>query len=113
MTPVDQLSKSIVELGESEETVNATINLSETHTITFKAIWAEICRQRMMEPHYLNVIDWHQKLNKHLKTHAQSLHGLQLFSNALTDPFPEDAITTISTKSELNLAIFVKALLQQ
>jgi hypothetical protein len=57
MTPVDEMSKTIVKLGESEKTLRETINVSHTHTITFKAIWIEICRQRNMEPHFINVIE--------------------------------------------------------
>ena len=113
MTPVDQISKTIVELIQSRETVKATINLSETHTLTFKTIWTEICRQQMMEPHYLNVIEWRQKLDEHVKMNPQLLHGLQLFSNALTDTFSEDKTATIGTESDLNLPIFIKALLQK
>jgi thioester reductase-like protein len=110
ITPVDWISRSIVELGESEETVKAKINLPETHTITFKSVWTEICRQQMMEPHYLNVTEWRRKLEEHLKMNSQLLYGLQLFSNILTDPFPTD--TTVTTESDLNLPIFVKALLR-
>jgi hypothetical protein len=106
------MSKTIVELGESEKTVKATINLSHTHTITFKAIWTEICRQRNMEPHFMNVTEWRRKLDEQLRTDSQSLRGLQLFSNTLTDPFSDDIIVTIGPESDLNLSIFVKSLLR-
>jgi hypothetical protein len=66
-----------------------------------------------MEPHYLNVIEWRQKLDEYVKMNPQLLHGLQLFSNALTNTFSEDKTTTIGTVSELNLPIFIKALLQK
>ncbi len=111
MTPVDQLSKTIVELGESEKTIKTTINLSHTHTITFKAIWTEICRQRKMVPQFINVTEWRRKLDEQLKTDSQSLHGLQLFSDALTNPISEDTVDTIGAESDLNLSIFVKSLL--
>jgi hypothetical protein len=107
------MSRSIVELGESEKTMKTTMNLAETHTVTFKAVWAEICRQRMMEPHYLDAREWRHKLDEHIKTDPQSLHALQLFSNALTDPFSQHATVTMSTESDLNLSIFVKALLRK
>jgi thioester reductase-like protein len=113
ITPVDRISRSIVELGESGETIKATINLPETHTITFKAIWTEICRQQMMEPHYLDVIEWRQKLDEQLKTDSPLFHGLRLFSRTLTDPFSKDITTTIDTESDLNLPMFVKALLRK
>ena len=112
-TPVDRISKTIVELGESEETVKATINLPETHRVTFKAIWTEILQERMIEPHYLNVTEWRRKLDERIKTNPQILHGLQLFSNTLTDPFSEDTTVTISTESDLNLPMFIKALLRK
>jgi thioester reductase-like protein len=112
ITPVDHMSKIIVELGESEKTAKATINLSHTHTITFKAIWTEICRQRKMKSNFINATEWRQKLNKQLKTVSQSLRGLQLFSNTLTDPFSEDTVAAISAESDLNLSIFVKSLLR-
>ena len=53
LTPVDRMSASIVELGESKETLNETISFSPTHRVTFTAIWSEICRQRQLEPYYL------------------------------------------------------------
>jgi thioester reductase-like protein len=112
MTPVDQISRSIVELSESEETVKATINLPETHTVTFKTIWTEICRQQMIEPHYLNVTEWYRKLDERLKTDSQLFHGLQLFSNILTNSFSKDTTATIDTEFDLNLPMFVKALLR-
>ena len=111
MTPVDQIAKSIVELGESEKTVKTIINLSPTHTITFKAIWTEICRQRKMEPHFINVTEWRRKLDEQLKTDSQPLRGLQLFSGALMNPFSEGSVATIGAESDLNLSIFVKSLL--
>jgi len=111
ITPVDQMSKIIVELGESEKTLRETINLSHTHTITFKAIWTEICRQRNMEPHFVNVIEWRRKLDEQIKIDSQALPGLQLFSNALTDSFSKDTVGTIGAESDLNLSIFVKSLL--
>jgi thioester reductase-like protein len=106
MTPVNEMSKTIVELGESEKTLKETINLSHTHTITFKAIWTEICRQQNKQPHFINVTEWRRKLDEQLKTDSQLLRGLQLFSDALTDPFSEDTVTTISAESDLNLSIF-------
>jgi hypothetical protein len=112
ITPVDQMSKIIVELGESEKTLRETINLSHTHTITFKALWIEICRQRNMEAHFINVIEWHRKLDEQLKIDSQALRGLQLFSNVLTNSFSEDTVTTIDAESDLNLSIFVKSLLR-
>jgi thioester reductase-like protein len=112
ITSVDQVSRSIVELSESEETAKATINLPETHTVTFKAIWTEICRQQMIEPHYLNVAEWHQKLDEQLKMNSQLFHGLQLFSETLTDSSSNDTTAPISTESDLNLPTFVKALLR-
>jgi len=111
--PVDRLSKTIVELGESEETVKATINLSATHTVTFKAIWTEICQQRMIEPHYLNVTEWRRKLDERLETNPQIFHVLQFFSNILTDSFAKDTTATIDTESDVNLPMFVKALLRK
>jgi hypothetical protein len=112
LTPVDQMSKTIVELGQSEKTLRETINLSHTHTITFKAIWTEICRQRNMEPHFVNVIEWRRKLDEQIKIDSQALPGLQLFSNALTDSFSKDTVGTIGAESDLNLSIFVKSLLR-
>ena len=112
ITPVDRISKTIVELGESDETAKVTINLPETHTITFKAIWTEICRQRMIEPQYLNVTECRRTLDERLKMDPQSLHGLQLFSNALTDSVSEDTTASVNTESDLNLPMFVKALLR-
>ncbi len=112
LTPVDQMSKTIVELGQSEKTLRETINLSHTHTITFKAIWTEICRQRNMEPHFINVIEWRRKLDEQIKIDSQALPGLQLFSNALTDSFSKDTVGTIGAESDLNLSIFVKSLLR-
>jgi len=108
--PVDHIGRTIVELGESEETIKATIDLPHTHRISFKTIWTEICRQRKIEPHFMNVTQWRQKLDEQLKTDSQSLRGLQLFSNALTNPFPEEAITTIGAESDLNLPLFVTTL---
>ncbi|CAF4029340.1 unnamed protein product [Adineta steineri] len=113
MTPVDQMSRSIVKLSESNETVKAPINLFGTHTITFKAIWNEICRQKMMEPHYLSAIEWRQKLDAYLMLDPQSFRGLQFFSNILTDSYPQDRTVTIGTESDLNLPTFVKALLRK
>jgi thioester reductase-like protein len=112
ITPVDRISKFIVELGESKDIAKATINLSETHTVSFKAIWTEICRQRMMEPQYLNMTEWRQKLEERIKTGSQLLHGLQLFSKALPDSPSEDTTATTENESDLNLPIFVKVLLQ-
>jgi hypothetical protein len=112
LTPVDQMSKTIVELGQSEKTLRETINLSHTHTITFKAIWTEICRQRNMEPHFINVIEWRRKLDEQIKIDSQALPGLQLFSNALTDSFSKDTVGTIGAESDLNLSTFVKSLLR-
>jgi nucleoside-diphosphate-sugar epimerase len=112
MTPVDEMSKTIVKLGESEKTLRETINLSHTHTITFKEIWTEICRQRNMEPHFINVTEWRRKLNEQLKIDSQALRGLQLFSNALTDSFSKDTVDTIDAESDLNVSIFVKSLLR-
>ncbi len=112
ITPVDQMSKTIAELGESEKTLRETINLSHTHTITFKAIWTEICRQRNIEPHFINVTGWRRKLDEQLKIDSQALRGLQLFSNALTDSFSEDTVAIIDAESDLDLSIFVKSLLR-
>jgi thioester reductase-like protein len=112
MTPVDHMAKSIVELGESEETVKRTINLSETYAVTFKAIWTEICRQRFMQPYFHDVTEWRQKLDEWLTMDSQLLHGLQLFSTALTDPSSEVTTATVGTESDLNLPLFVKALLR-
>ena len=112
ITPVNQMSRSIVELGESEETVKATINLPATHTVTFKTIWIEICRQQQIEPNYLSVTEWRHKLDERIKMDPQSLRGLQLFSNVLTDSFSDETTTTIGTESDLNLPMFVQALLR-
>ncbi|UJR18565.1 hypothetical protein I4U23_005472 [Adineta vaga] len=112
ITPVDCISRSIAELGESEKTIKATIDLRETHTVSFKSIWTEICRQRGLDPHYLHVTEWSQRLDKVLKTNSQLLHGLQLFSNSLTDSFSIDTAPTVGTESDLNLPIFVEKFLQ-
>ena len=110
--PVDHIGRTIVELGESEETIRATINLSDTHRISFKAIWTEICRQRKREPHFTTVAEWRRKFDERLQIDPQSLRGLQLFSNALTDPFAEDTTTTSGIESDLNLPLFVASLLR-
>ena len=112
IVPVDHISQKIVELGESEQTIEATIDLPLTHTISFRIIWTEICRQRQIEPHFINVTEWRQKLDERLKTDSQSLHGLQLFSHALTDSFSKETITTTGTESDLNLPLFVTSLLR-
>jgi len=112
LTPVDEMSKIIVELGESEQTLGETINLSHTHTVTFKAIWTEICRQRNMELHFINATEWRRKLDEQLMIDSQSWRGLELFSNALTDSFSKDTVATIGAESDLDLSIFVKSLLR-
>ena len=110
--PVDRMSKAIVRLGESENTMKAIINLPPTHAITFKSIWTEICRQRQMEPHYLKVTDWCRKLDERLKTAPQSLYALQLFSNILVNSPSGDISNTIDDETDLNLPMFVEALLR-
>ena len=112
ITPVDQISNTIVNLGESKETLKTAITLPETHTVTFKAIWTEICRQQAIEPHYLNVTEWRQKLNGRLKMNSQIFHGLQLFSDELTSTFSNDTTITVDAESDLNLSMFVQALLR-
>ena len=112
ITPVNHLSRTTVELGESEQTIKATIDQSHTHTVSFRAIWTEICRQRQVEPLFIDVTEWRQKLDEQLKTDSHSLHGLQLFSDALTGSFSKDTVTTIDTISDLNLPLFVASLLQ-
>ena len=112
ITPVNHLSKTTVELGESEQTIKATIDQSHTHTVSFRTIWIEICRQRQAEPRFIDVTEWRQKLDERLKIDSQSLHGLQLFSNALTGSFSKDTIITMDTISDLNLPLFVASLLQ-
>ena len=112
ITPVNHLSQTTVELGESEQTIKATIDQSHTHSVSFRTIWTEICRQRQVEPHFIDVTEWRQKLDKQLKTDSQSLHGLQLFSDALTESFLKDTTTAIDTESHLNLSLFVALLLR-
>ncbi len=112
ITPVDEISKTIVELGESEKALGETINLPQTHIITFKAMWTEICRQRNIEPQFINLTEWCRTLDEQLKTNSQSLRELQLFSNILMNPFSEDTVDTNNAESGLDLSIFVKSLLR-
>ena len=112
ITPVDVLSIWIVKLGESEKIINTTINLTATHIITLKAIWAEVCRQKNMQLCYVDMIEWRQKLNKRLETDSQSFQGLYMFSSALTASILEQTTTSSGAESDLNLPMFVKVLLQ-
>ncbi|CAF1430705.1 unnamed protein product [Adineta steineri] len=112
VTPVDESSRTIVKLGESKETVRATINLSETHTIRFGTIWAEICRQQMMEPHFLSVTEWEERLKERFRDNEQLFYGLQLFSSILMKSSSEDTTAMMDDKSDLNLPMFVKELLR-
>ncbi len=113
MTPVDQINRSIVERGESEETMNRTINFSATHTVPFKTIWTEICRQKMMKPYYLDMIEWRQSLDEYFKTNSQSLPRLQLLLDELPILFSEHSMATIGTESDVKLLLFIKKLLRK
>ena len=112
MTPVDLCSRFIVEIGESTETSKRTVNLPTTHKVTFQTIWTEICQQRNVEPHYLNIIEWRWKLHERLKTNPQLLPGLFLFSNALRDDISGNLTIAIDDECDLNISMFVKALLR-
>jgi hypothetical protein len=111
ITPVDLISRSIVNIAEAMNTVNTTINLSATHTIAFKAVWTEICRQRKVAPYYSSVGEWRQQLHERLNSNPQLSNKLFIL-DTMIDNFAGDTTANIDVDSNLNLPLFVTALLR-
>lgn len=68
VTPVNWISRWIVQIGESSLIRTAPVRFSGTHLISLKTIWKEMCHQQQIEVMYDDLNVWFSRMGKNLNS---------------------------------------------
>ncbi|CAF1203366.1 unnamed protein product [Didymodactylos carnosus] len=125
LSPVDYVSKVIIELGQQKTSINEIYNIHNSNKmISFKTIWNGICDVMREAPQYVEFDEWWEGVLAKIeqdRTNNKFLNGLLLFQNGIS----EDGKSRISSKStmvpfkectntflDLNVTVFANELLE-